>query len=51
MQLAAQQLYNVYVNDDELTSTTSLDGEDFTNVLRQGLAGLINLDPTVGAEI
>lgn len=32
MHLAAEQLYHDYANDDELTETTALDGEDFINV-------------------
>jgi len=37
-----------YETDSELTNFTALDGEDFH---AQGDVWLINLDPTVGAEI
>jgi hypothetical protein len=31
MRLAAEQLYNDYASDEELTAMTALDGEDFIN--------------------
>lgn len=31
MQKAAEQLYDDYMNDPELTSMTAMDGEDFAN--------------------
>ena len=46
---AAKALLPDYAAGGELTILTALDSEDFS--MRRGEVWLINLDPTVGAEI